>query len=156
MREVRYEQVVLVDHCVRSIVEHSTYENYEIVCVVDDATPTRACSTSCARSRGDRLRLVAFDRPFNFSAKINLGAVRSEGEHLLLLNDDIEVVDAGLDRADGDVLGASTEVGAVGGRLLWEDGRLQHVGVAASRTAAARATSTAASPATSGATRTTS
>ena len=40
---------------------------------------------------GDRLRLVEFSGPFDFSAKINLGAVRSEGEHLLLLNDDIEV-----------------------------------------------------------------
>ncbi len=40
---------------------------------------------------GERLRLVPTPGPFNFSAKINLGAVRSEGEHLLLLNDDIEV-----------------------------------------------------------------
>jgi len=34
-REVRYERVALVAHCVRSIVEASTYGNYEIVCVAD-------------------------------------------------------------------------------------------------------------------------
>ena len=69
---------------------------------------------------GDRLRLVPFDGPFNFSAKINLGAARSEGEHLLLLNDDMEVVDAGLDRADGHVLerspGSAPSAAACSGR----------------------------------------
>ena len=37
IRDVRFEPIVLVVHCVRSIVERSTYENYEIVCVVDEA-----------------------------------------------------------------------------------------------------------------------
>ena len=40
---------------------------------------------------GDKLRLVDFDRPFHFAEKINVGAVHSRGEHLLFLNDDIEV-----------------------------------------------------------------
>ena len=77
---------------------------------------------------GERLRLVDFDRPFSFSAKINAGAVRSKGEHLLLLNDDIEV--ATPDWIERMVMYSEiAEVGAVGGRLLLEDGRLQHVGV---------------------------
>ena len=77
---------------------------------------------------GERLRIVRFDRPFNFSAKINVGAVRSEGEHLLLLNDDIEVATPNwLERMV--MYSAHPGIGAVGGRLLWEDGRLQHVGV---------------------------
>ena len=83
---------------------------------------------------GERLRLVDYDRPFNFSAKINLGAVHSEGEHLLLLNDDIEVITP--DWIERMVMySAMPEIGAVGGRLLWEDGRLQHVGVALRTTA---------------------
>jgi GT2 family glycosyltransferase len=127
VREIRYEPVVLANNCVRSIVEKSTYENYEIVCVVDDSTP-RNVFRELKEIAGDRLRLVSYDRPFSFSAMINVGAVRSEGEHLLMLNDDIEVITP--DWIERMVMYSSLpEIGAVGGRLLWEDGRLQHVGV---------------------------
>jgi GT2 family glycosyltransferase len=127
VREVRYEPVVLANNCVRSIVERSTYENYEIVVVVDESTP-RNVFRELKEIAGDRVRIVAYDRPFSFSAKINVGAVRSEGEHLLMLNDDIEVTTPNwLERMV--MYSSRPEIGAVGGRLLWEDGRLQHVGV---------------------------
>jgi len=127
VREIRYQPVVLVTHCVRSIVERSSYDNYEIVCVIDDSTPANV-PYELEAIAGDRLRLVEFDRPFSFSAKINVGAVRSKGEHLLLLNDDIEV--ATPDWIERMVMySGMPEIGAVGGRLLWEDGRLQHIGV---------------------------
>ncbi len=127
IREVRFEQMVLVVNCVRSIVERSSYENYEIVCVFDQGT-LPVILQELRDIAGERLRLVEFDGPFDFSAKINLGAVRSEGEHLLLLNDDIEVTTP--DWIERMVMYSELEgVGAVGGRLLWGDGRLQHVGV---------------------------
>jgi GT2 family glycosyltransferase len=127
VREVRYEHVVLVSHCVRSIVERSTYEDYEIVCVVDSSTAPSVLD-ELRQVGGERLRLVTYDRPFCFSSKVNLGAVHSEGEHLLLLNDDMEV--ATPDWIERMVMYSGIpEIGAVGGRLLWEDGRLQHVGV---------------------------
>ena len=126
-REVRYEDVVLVTHCVRSVVETSTYENYEVVVVVD-ASVDPATIAELRRIAGDRLRLVDFEGPFNFSAKINRGAVRSEGRHLLLLNDDMEVVTP--DWIERLVMYAELPgVGSVGGRLLLEDGRIQHAGI---------------------------
>jgi len=126
-REVRYENVVLVTHCVRSIVEASTYDNYEVVCVVDGSTD-RSVFDELGAIAGDRLRLVPYDEPFNFSAKVNRGAVHSEGEHLLLLNDDMEVVTPNwIERLV--MYSGIADVGAVGGRLLWEDGRLQHAGI---------------------------
>jgi GT2 family glycosyltransferase len=126
-REVRYEQVVLVSHCVRSIVEKSTYDAYEVVCVVDPSTEP-AVLEELRSIAGERLRLVSFDRPFNFSAKINVGVVHSEGKHVLLLNDDMEVITPNwIERLV--MYSATPEIGAVGARLLWEDGRLQHAGV---------------------------
>jgi GT2 family glycosyltransferase len=126
-REVRYEDVVLVEHCVRSIVETSTYEDYEIVVVVDHhADP--ALAARLEEIAGERLRVVRFEKPFNFSEKINTGVVHADGEYLLLLNDDMEVVTP--DWIERLVMYAAIpEVGVVGGRLIWEDGRLQHVGV---------------------------
>jgi O-antigen biosynthesis protein len=126
-REVRYQQVALVNHCARSIVDRSTYENYEIVVVADHATPSPVLE-ELRSVCGDRLRLVDYHQPFNFSAKINAGAVRSRGEHLLLLNDDIEV--ATPDWIERMVMySQQPSIGAVGGKLLLEDGRLQHGGV---------------------------
>ncbi len=126
-REIRYRQQVLVNNCVRSIRERSTYGNYEIVCVVDAGAPAEAVA-ELRQLGGERLRIVDYDQPFDFSAKVNLGAAESRGEHLLLLNDDIEV--ATPDWIERMVMYSSLpEVGAVGGKLLLEDGRIQHAGV---------------------------
>lgn len=128
VREVRYEQTVLVEHCVESILERSTYDNYEIVVVID-AGVDPVVRGRLAERGGSRLRLVEFDEPFNFSKKINRGAVHSDGEMLLLLNDDMEIVTPNwIERLA--MYAGLPGVGAVGGRLIWEDGRLQHVGIA--------------------------
>jgi O-antigen biosynthesis protein len=127
VRDVRFEPKVLVVNCVRSILEQSTYSNFEIVCVAHASVPPSVLQ-ELHEIGGERLRIVPYDAPFNFSAKINLGAVRSEGEHLLLLNDDIEVSTPNwLERMV--MYSQREEIGAVGGKLLWGDGRLQHVGV---------------------------
>jgi GT2 family glycosyltransferase len=127
IRDVRFEPTVLVVNCVRSILERSTYENYEIVCVFDEGT-NPVILQELRDIAGERLRLVEFRGPFDFSAKINLGAVRAEGEHLLLLNDDIEITTPNwIERMV--MYSERDDVGAVGARLLWSDSRLQHVGV---------------------------
>jgi GT2 family glycosyltransferase len=126
-REIRYEEVPVVEHCVRSVVETSTYENYEIVCVADTSVDERLLGR-LQEIAGDRLRLVPYEEPFNYSAKVNVGAEHSSGEHLLQLNDDMEVIRP--DWIERLVMYSSIpEVGAVGARLLFEDGRLQHAGV---------------------------
>ena len=128
-REVRFEDVVLVSHCVRGIVEDSTYSNYEIVVVHDPDIDPRLLA-ELGEIAGERLRPVLYDHegPFNFSAKVNLGAVHGDGEQVLLLNDDIEV--ATPDWIERMVMYSELDgVGAVGGRLTIQDGRLQHVGI---------------------------
>lgn len=126
-REVRFEEVTLISHCVASIVADSTYENYEIVPVVDPDIDPRLLA-ELAEVAGQRLRPVVFDREFNFSAKINLGAVHGRGDIVVMLNDDIEVDTP--DWLERMVMYAQLpEIGAVGGRLRLQDGRLQHVGV---------------------------
>src|SRR5918998_1080185 len=125
-REVRGEVIPLVVHCVRSIVETSTYANYDITVVADASTP-QATLEQVGSIAGDRLTIVPYRHPFNFSDKINMGALASEGEHLLMLNDDMEVVTPGwLERLV--MYSAFPGIGAVGGKLLFGDGRLQHVG----------------------------
>jgi O-antigen biosynthesis protein len=126
-REVRYEDVVLIEHCVESILTTSTYGNVEIVAVVDSHVDEETRSR-LRQLGGERLKLVEFEGPFNFSAKINRGAVHSSGEYLLILNDDMEVITPNwIERLL--MYAEQPEIGAVGGKLLWQDGRLQHVGI---------------------------
>jgi GT2 family glycosyltransferase len=126
-REVRFEEVALISHCVRSIVTDSTYGNYEIVPVVDPSTDPDLLA-GLTEIAGERVRPVVFEGEFNFSGKVNLGVEHSRGEIVVMLNDDIEVDTP--DWIERLVMYAEhPEIGAVGGRLRLQDGRLQHVGV---------------------------
>ena len=126
-REVRGIETTLINHCVTSIVETTTYPDYEIVVVVDGEAGG-PLADELAAIAGDRLKLVPFPRTFNFSQKCNVGVLSSEGEHVLLLNDDMEIITP--DWLDRMVMYSQLPgVGAVGAKLVFGDGRLQHVGV---------------------------
>ena len=119
------QSMTLVENCVASIVARSTYPDIEIV-VVHDMIEESLLARLRALA-GDRLVEVPFDRPFNFSEKINLGVVRSTGSIVVPLNDDtmvaspdwLETLVAHLEEPD---------VGMVGPRLLLADGRIQSAG----------------------------
>ena len=130
-REIRGKATVLVLHCLRSILATSTYDRYEVVCVADTSTDTSTLEELRALG-GERLRVVPYDQPFNFSAKVNLGAAHGDGEHLLFLNDDMEVLTP--DWIERMIMYSSQAgIGAVGAQLRWEDERVQHAGVVLER-----------------------
>ncbi|HEY6550636.1 MAG TPA: glycosyltransferase [Solirubrobacterales bacterium] len=130
-REIRGKATVLVLYCMRSILATSTYDRYEVVCVADTSTDTSTLEELRVLG-GERLRVVPYDQPFNFSAKINLGAAHSDGEHLLFLNDDMEVLTP--DWIERMIMYSSQAgIGAVGAQLRWEDERVQHAGVVLER-----------------------
>jgi hypothetical protein len=117
---------VLVVEAIRGIVERSTYANLEFVVVADAETPDEVVA-ELEELCGDRLRLVLWDAPFNFSAKMNRGAVVARGDYLLLLNDDVEVVsDDWIETLLG--LAQQPGVGIVGAQLYFEDSTVQHAG----------------------------
>jgi glycosyltransferase involved in cell wall biosynthesis len=119
------ERTFVVD-AVRSIVESSAYSPIEFVVVYDEETPTSVLE-SLEQIVGPDLKLVAYDAPFNFSEKINLGAGAASGDLLLLLNDDTELIEP---RSLEVMVGLLNDesVAMVGVKLLYEDGSLQHGG----------------------------
>ena len=128
-RVVHGQSMNLVANCVGSIVRRSTYPDYEIVCVVDESTDDDARAELVAAGR-DRLRVVPYRDPFNFARKINLGVLRSRSDFLVILNDDTEVITP--EWIESLLMFAQQPaVGAVGAKLRFADGRLQHVGVVA-------------------------
>jgi O-antigen biosynthesis protein len=115
-----------VVEAVRGILERSTYPNIEFVVVADDATPQHVID-ELEHIAGTALRLVRWSSAFNFSAKMNRGALVAAGEYLLLLNDDIELVSADwIEQMLG--LAEQPGIGMVGALLYFEDGTLQHAG----------------------------
>ena len=117
--------VNLLAHALASIRERSRYEKVEIVVVEHGPLPEPA---RAALTRYEARGVPYPDPAFNFAAKINRGVRAARGEVLILLNDDIAVVTPDWIEAMLALL-AIPGVGAVGPKLLFEDGTLQHAGV---------------------------
>jgi GT2 family glycosyltransferase/glycosyltransferase involved in cell wall biosynthesis len=116
----------MVDNLVESILRRTAYPNYEIVVV--DNSKLSGEQTSRFRDLGVRVEnYPGTVVPFNYAAKANYAIRVCRTEHLVFLNDDMEVID---DSWLGNLLELSQdpEVGAVGARLLHADGTIQHVG----------------------------
>ncbi len=113
--------------CLESIA-HSTYKNYEIVIVENNSRDPETFAYYAEASKDPAVRIVPWNRPFNYAAATNFGAQHSSGEMLLFLNNDMEVINRDwleslLEHAIRD------EVGAVGAKLYYPNGAIQHGGV---------------------------
>lgn len=128
-RYVSGEEVSLIDRCITSIVEQTTYPDFEVVVVVDANAPG-VLEERVRALAPDHVRAVRNPRPFNFSEACNLGRDHSLGQVLVFLNDDTEIVTS--DWLERFVMHATLEgVGVVGAKLLYSDGTLQHIGLIA-------------------------
>lgn len=146
--------------CISSILEKSTYDNYEIIILENNSTsqeikayysellgyayeaPTGNAGVSSAAAlrdggiltgsadapAGDKLRIVTCLGSFNYSAVNNLGVSYADGEYILLLNNDTEVIT--VNWMEELLMYAQREdVGAVGAKLYYADRTIQHAGV---------------------------
>lgn len=123
---IRGNEVDLLVNCIHSIFQQSSYKNIEII-VVDngDLRPDTLNSL-----KEFSIKFLHYENPvFNIATKMNMGAAASEGEYLLFLNDDIEIISEDWIEAMLS-LAQRPGVGVVGPKLLFEDGKLQHVGIA--------------------------
>jgi glycosyltransferase involved in cell wall biosynthesis/SAM-dependent methyltransferase len=121
---IRGHDTSFISHCVQSIRRSTRYPHYEIITVDNDDMPPDL------QRELDRwkVRRVSFTDEFNLASKMNLGAAKADGDHLLFLNDDTEIItpdwlECMLEYSQ------QPEIGAVGAKLLFPDGRIQHVGV---------------------------
>lgn len=124
------DQLPLLSRCVESLLEKTSYPNFEVLIVDNDSQTPQARSylQGLAELATDRIRVLAAPGPFNFSRMNNMAAQVARGEFLLLLNNDTAILQS--DWLEHMVRhGLREDVGVVGARLLFPDGRLQHAGV---------------------------
>jgi GT2 family glycosyltransferase len=116
--------LTLLKRCIDSVLERSTYDNYEIV-VIDNGSRDPGTLAYLANFPG---RVIRYDYPFNYARMMNLAAWDVECDAMLFLNNDTEVISPDWIEALLEH-GMRPEVGAVGGRLYYPDGRIQHEGI---------------------------
>ncbi|MFA5113215.1 MAG: glycosyltransferase [Candidatus Margulisiibacteriota bacterium] len=113
----------LIEKCVASILAKTDYAPYEMI-IINNGSGRPTAPDSPA----NRVRVIDLPGQFNYSAINNFAAGQAQGEVLVLLNDDTEVLEpAWLTALVEQAL--RPEVGAVGGKLLYPDGTIQHAGV---------------------------
>lgn len=121
----------LVVEAVASALAHTAHEDLELVVVADADTPRKVLD-DLTDLAGDRLVLVGFDEPFNFSRKMNLGALHASGDRLVFLNDDIEIIaDRWVERLVAPL--EEPDVGMTGAKLYFANDTVQHAGHAYDR-----------------------
>lgn len=126
-------QLGYLQRCVESLIEKTRYAQYEILIVDNDSDDAEARTylemlAAQEEQLGGRLRVLRHPGPFNFSAMNNRAVEQARGGYILLLNNDTAALhDDWLDEMVSQIL--RPEVGVVGAKLLFPDGKIQHAGV---------------------------
>lgn len=121
-----YNRHDLLKVCINSIEKKTTYKNYEIIVVSNNSNDPE--TFKYFDKIKDKHKVIEYNKPFNFAAINNFASKRASGEHLLFLNNDMEVISE-------EWLGAMLEhsqlpeVGTVGALLLYPNNTIQHAGV---------------------------
>ncbi len=122
------DQAARLKRLVASIRRHRGDTRIRLIIIDNDSVEFDAKALLYALSRDPDTKVLRQPGAFNFSALCNAGAAVAAAEVLMFLNNDTEVIDGNwLDRLAGWAL--QDDVGAVGAKLTYPDGRLQHVGV---------------------------
>ena len=118
----------LIRQCVNSILEKTSYGNFEILIVDNGSDEPEVLQYFAEISADPRVAVLRDDSPFNYSALTNRAVAVAKGEFVGLLNNDIEVITPEwLEEMLS--LAALPGNGAVGARLWYPDDTLQHGGV---------------------------
>jgi GT2 family glycosyltransferase len=126
----------MLARCVADVLGQTDYPRLEVI-VVDNASRSWRARRLLGRlRRTERVRVLDFPGPFNWSAMNNTAARIARGEVLLLLNNDIRAPQSGWLRETVRLV-VQPGVGMAGAKLLYPNGRVQHAGISLTRGAVA-------------------
>ncbi|MGY2051736.1 glycosyltransferase family 2 protein [Methylobacterium sp. JK268] len=122
------DRAELLSVALRGLLRETDYPDIEVIIVDNDSREPATRALFAEVAADPRVRVVPSPGAFNFSALSNLGAREATGPLLLFLNNDIEVTEPGW-LAEMASIAVEPGVGAVGAKLSYPDGTLQHGGV---------------------------
>jgi len=123
-----HDQPEKLKSAVSSILERSTYSNYEIVILNNSSVQKQTLQCFDELRKNNQIKIIDYPHPFNFSAINNFGVSQVASDYVLFLNDDTEIIsrswlEAMMEYAQKDL------IGAVGAKLLYRDYTIQHGGI---------------------------
>lgn len=119
----------LLEKCLESVLFNTNYNNYEIIGINNESNRSETIDgMSCFEKMDKRITFYPYQGTFNYSKINNFGVSKASGEHIVLMNSDIEVInnewlEALLEQSQ------RKQVGAVGAKLYYPDDTIQHAGV---------------------------
>ncbi len=118
--------------CIGSILEKSTYDNYEIIVVENNSTEEETFAYYRQIGENDKITVVTYKpeegENFNYSKVNNYGVSKSVGEYVLLLNNDTEVITVNW-LEELLMYAQRNDVACVGAKLYYPNKTIQHAGV---------------------------
>ena len=123
-------QVKLLKKCVLSVLEKTDGVKYEIILVDNQSTQKRIQNflTEITQQNYQKVSVLQFDKPFNFSAINNFAVEKAKGEFILFLNNDTEVITQNWLKSMLELFNNS-RIGVVGAKLLYPNNTIQHAGI---------------------------
>ena len=117
----------LLARCVEGLLHRTAYQPIELLIVDNDSKEPATAALFAHLSADSRVRILSVPGPFNYAALNNHAAAHAQGDVLVLINNDIEVIQPDwLREMVSHAL--RPDVGAVGAKLLFPKGRVQHGG----------------------------
>ena len=117
-----------LSRCVESIVNKSTYPNYEIIVVENNSETKEIFDYYKALEHNERIRIVKYEGDFNYSRINNFGVSFAHGKYVLLLINDMKIITREW-MEELLMYAQRPDVAAVGGKLYYADNSIQHAGI---------------------------
>lgn len=119
-----YNQAVYTYNAINSIIKSMPEYSYEIIVMDDNSTQIEARELN---KKVENIKLVVNKENLGFLKNCNKGATHAKGKHILFLNNDVYVLKNWLDKLV-DLIESNNNIGMVGSKLVYPDGRLQEAG----------------------------
>ncbi len=118
-----------LDRCVTSLLHKNSWDHLEILIIENNSARKETFEYyERIQKTDERIRVVTWEGPFNYSAINNFGFQSARGEYILLLNNDTKILEKD-SIAKMVQLSSRPDVGSVGALLLYPEGAVQHAGI---------------------------
>lgn len=122
------DQACVTKRCLDSIYKHTTYQNFEIILVDNASSDAETFEMYKSFMERSNFRLIEYNHEFNYSKINNYGIKQANGDVIVLLNNDTEIITRNwLEILVGYAI--QNHIGAVGAKLYYEDNTIQHGGI---------------------------
>ena len=118
----------ILDNCLKSIYEKTTYKNFEIILIDNNSTEKETFNLIKKYEKKSNFKSKRIECEFNYSYLNNEAVKISKGDFIVLLNNDTELISGDwLEKMLG--YAQQPHIGAVGAKLIFEDNTIQHAGI---------------------------